>query len=272
MSDFEEVATRKRRQDGNLVLIENIEKTYVMGEVAVPALRGISLQVRQGEFLAVMGPSGSGKSTLMNILGCLDVPTRGKYFLDGVDTSTLTSDELASIRNQKLGFVFQGFNLLPRITAIENVEIPMLYTEKFDPEERDERAMEALKAVGLGKRAKHIPSQMSGGEQQRVAIARALVNEPSLILADEPTGNLDTRASVEIMNIFQSLNKKDNITVIMVTHESDISRFARRVIHMRDGKLLDDVPVENKLIAAEILAGKEFMVNGQLVTLNNGEK
>lgn len=255
--------------NNTLILVENLVKTYVMGEVKVRALRGVTLDIKRGEFVAVMGPSGSGKSTFMNILGCLDKPTEGIYMLDSVDVSLLSRNELAKIRNVKLGFVFQGFNLLARTTALENVELPMLYSDKFDSIERDEKAKEALNSVGLGKRIHHVPSQMSGGEQQRVAIARSLVNDPVLILADEPTGNLDTSTSVDIMNIFQKLNEEKNITIIMVTHEHDISQYAQRIISLRDGKLIEDHRVENRFVASEILKEHHFSIDGEFVEFNN---
>ena len=264
----------RQQNNGKLILqVKDLIKTYITGEVKVRALRGINIEVERGEFVAVMGPSGSGKSTFMNILGCLDTPSSGKYILDNVDVSTLSKDELAHIRNIKIGFVFQGFNLLSRTTAIENVELPMLYSDKFDTDERESKAKKALEAVGLGGRVDHVPSQLSGGEQQRVAIARSLVNDPVLILADEPTGNLDTRTSVEIMKIFQDLNEK-GITIIMVTHEHDISQYSKRLILLRDGKLLKDERVENRLLACEILNQECFKVDGELVDIHkipNGE-
>ncbi len=247
-----------KMEDDHVVVVENITKIYLMGEVEVPAIRGISLKIRRGEFIAIMGPSGAGKSSLMNILGCLDTPTSGRYILDGIDVSEMSSDELADIRNLKLGFVFQGFNLLPRTSAIENVEVPMLYSDRYESYEREEKAYKALKDVGLEQRAHHLPSQLSGGERQRVAIARALVNDPTIILADEPTGNLDTKTSIEIMNIFQKLNKEKKITIIMVTHEPDISLFAERIIHIRDGKVLREEKVENRAVAEDILAYGDF--------------
>src|ERR1700719_589456 len=234
-----------------VIRLENVFKTYDLGEIQVQALRGVSLEVREGEFVAVMGPSGSGKSTIMNILGCLDRPTKGHYFLDGVDVSGMTKTELARIRNKKLGFVFQQFNLLSRTSALENVELPTVYAG-VSPEERSKRAMEALTRVGLADRAGHHPSQLSGGQQQRVAIARALVNRPSILLADEPTGNLDSRTSVEIMEILQTLNDK-GLTIVLVTHELDIAQFARRVLIFRDGKIRKDDPVGNRPIASEVL-------------------
>ena len=232
--------------------LENVHKIYDLGEVQVPALRGVSLEIRTGEFVAVMGASGSGKSTLMNILGCLDRPTRGRYILDGVDVSSLTKLELARIRNRKIGFVFQQFNLLNRTSALENVELPTIYAG-IPPQERDKRAQEALARVGLTDRAGHFPSQLSGGQQQRVAIARALVNHPAIVLADEPTGNLDSRTSVEIMEILQRLNEEEGLTVVLVTHEPDIALYAKRVLEFRDGKLRRDSPVTERLIASEVL-------------------
>src|SRR5436305_8708962 len=210
-----------------VIRVEDVHKEYDLGETKVHALRGVDVEVRRGEFVAIMGASGSGKSTFMNLLGCLDKPSSGRYFLDGVDVSTLSKPELAAIRNRKIGFVFQGFNLLARTTALENVELPTLYA-RLPREQRLARAKEALELVGLGERMDHFPSQLSGGQQQRVAIARGLVNQPSLLLADEPTGNLDSRTSVEIMDIFQKLNQERNITIVLVTHEYDIAQFAKR--------------------------------------------
>src|ERR1700680_2072939 len=235
-----------------VIRLENVFKTYDLGEIQVQALRGVSLEVREGEFVAVMGPSGSGKSTIMNILGCLDRPTKGRYFLDGVDVSGMTKTELARIRNRKLGFVFQQFNLLSRTSALENVELPTVYAG-ISPEERAKRAMESLTRVGLADRAGHYPSQLSGGQQQRVAIARGLVNRPSILLADEPTGNLDSRTSVEIMDILQNLNREHGLTIVLVTHEPDIAKFAKRTIEFRDGKLRRDNIVRNRSIAREVL-------------------
>ena len=231
--------------------VEEIHKYYELGETRVHALRGISLEIGRGEFLAVMGASGSGKSTFMNILGCLDRPTSGRYLLEGTDVSKHDKRALALIRNLKIGFVFQGFNLLARTTALENAELPTLYT-KIDRGERERRATEALAMVGLSERMHHFPSQMSGGQQQRVAIARALVNRPAILLADEPTGNLDSRTSVEIMEIFQTLND-NGLTVVLVTHEHDIAQFAKRVLVFRDGKIRSDTAVGTRPKAAEVL-------------------
>lgn len=222
-----------------LIEIANLVKTYQVGDIHVQALRGVSLDVESGDFVAIMGPSGSGKSTLMNILGCLDKPTSGTYRLDGVSVGELGRDELAEIRNRKIGFVFQQFNLLARTSAAENVELPLLYTDA-PARERRERALEALAAVGLAERADHHPNQLSGGQQQRVAIARALVNRPQIILADEPTGALDSRTSIEIMSIFQELNRNQGITMILVTHEPDIAAYANRNILCRDGRIVRD--------------------------------
>jgi putative ABC transport system ATP-binding protein len=231
------------------VRLEGVLKTYHTGEVEVHAVRGVSLEIGQGEFVALMGSSGSGKSTLMNILGCLDRPTAGRYFLDGEDVSSLSRDELADVRNRKLGFVFQNFNLLARTSALENVELPLLYSEvALTNLELRERAEQVLASVGLEGRGDHTPSQLSGGQQQRVAIARALINDPEVLLADEPTGNLDSRTSVEVMEIFQALNEK-GITIIMVTHEPDIASYARRNIIMKDGLVRDDIVVQNRLHA-----------------------
>ncbi|MEP6663016.1 MAG: ABC transporter ATP-binding protein [Verrucomicrobiota bacterium] len=229
--------------------IRDVEKTYQTGDVQVHAVRGVSLKIEKGEFVAIMGASGSGKSTMMNILGCLDRPTEGKYFLDGTDVSGLGRDELAEIRNEKIGFVFQGFNLLSRTSALENIELPTLYSNKsWTAEEQQRRAFQALEMVGLKDRGDHQPNQLSGGQQQRVAIARSLVNEPSLILADEPTGNLDSQTSIEVMGIFQKLNDQ-GITIIMVTHELDIARFTKRNVVMRDGQIVSDEPVTNRFQA-----------------------
>jgi putative ABC transport system ATP-binding protein len=234
------------------IRLEGVHKTYDLGEIQVHALRGVSMEIYPGEFVAVMGASGSGKSTLMNIVGCLDKPSRGQYFLDGKDVSGLTKDELARIRSQKIGFVFQQFNLLSRTSALENVELPTIYAG-VAIKERERRAEEALKRVGLSDRAGHFPSQLSGGQQQRVAIARALVNNPSLLLADEPTGNLDSRTSIEIMDILQNLNDQHGLTVVIVTHEPDIAQFAKRALEFRDGKMKKDVLIQRRSIAADIL-------------------
>jgi len=237
-----------------VIQLEDFRKTYTSGEVQVHAVRGVTLSIQPGEFVAIMGSSGSGKSTMMNTLGCLDRPTSGRFLLDGVDVISLNRDELADLRNQKIGFVFQGFNLLARTTALENVELPMLYSRPPLPgQEQVERAMKSLELVGLGERADHTPSQLSGGQQQRVAIARALVNQPKLLLADEPTGNLDSRTSIEIMGIFQQLNDQ-GMTVVMVTHELDIANYCRRVIVMRDGLIRSDEPVANRSLAPVELA------------------
>jgi len=234
-----------------VIRVEDVHKYYDLGETKVHALRGVSLEIAPGEFVAIMGASGSGKSTFMNLLGCLDTPTSGHYYLEGVDVAQLAKKDLASIRNRKLGFVFQGFNLLARTTALENVELPTLYAH-LPKEERLERAKRALQMVGLGERMEHFPSQLSGGQQQRVAIARGLVNQPSILLADEPTGNLDSRTSVEIMQIFQDLNDQ-GLTVVLVTHEPDIAHYAKRTIVFRDGKIRRDEPVVNRPRAAEVL-------------------
>lgn len=235
-----------------VIQLDHIHKTYTMGDVAVYALRGISLTIREGEFVAIMGTSGSGKSTTMNIIGCLDRPTRGTYILDGEDVSEMSKDERADIRCQKIGFVFQGFNLLSRTSALENVELPMLYAG-VDAETRDRKAKEALAAVGLAGRELNHPNQLSGGQQQRVAVARALVNDPALILADEPTGNLDSRTSVEVMEIFQRLNRERGITLVLVTHEADIAQYAQRVVVFKDGKIRKDYQIEEPRDAAEEL-------------------
>ena len=237
-----------------VIQLDGVEKVYQTGEVAVKAVRGVSLTVMPGEFVAVMGASGSGKSTLMNLIGCLDRPTAGRYRLDGEEVGALSKSELSGVRNQRLGFVFQGFNLLSRTSALENVELPLLYSPSgHGRRELLRRSLAALAQVGLSERAEHHPSQLSGGQQQRVAIARALVNEPALLLADEPTGNLDTRTSLEIMAIFQELNRK-GMTILMVTHEPDIARYCLREITMRDGRVISDQAVANRLDAAAELA------------------
>jgi len=231
--------------------VEDVHKYYELGETRLHALRGINVSVEPGGFVAIMGASGSGKSTLMNILGCLDKPSSGRYTLDGDDVSSLDKRQLAAIRNRKLGFVFQGFNLLPRTSALENVQLPTLYSQ-ITKAERAERARAALELVGLADRSQHYPSQLSGGQQQRVAIGRALVNRPTILLADEPTGNLDSRTSVEIMQIFQDLNDA-GLTIVLVTHEHDISQFAKRVIIFRDGRIRRDEPVHDRPRAREVL-------------------
>jgi putative ABC transport system ATP-binding protein len=243
--------TMRKHYASELICVEGVHKYYSLGETKVHALRGITTAIDTGEFVAIMGASGSGKSTFMHLLGCLDRPTSGRYLLEGTDVSRVDKRALALIRNQKIGFVFQGFNLLARTTALENTELPALYT-KIDKAERRRRASNALSMVGLADRALHYPSQMSGGQQQRVAIARALVNEPSILLADEPTGNLDTRTSVEIMDIFQRLNH-GGLTVVMVTHEQDVAQFAKRVIVFRDGTIRKDENVRDRPMAADFL-------------------
>ncbi len=246
-------------QDRTLIRISHISKNYQLGEVEVHALRGVSLDVRRGEFVAIMGASGSGKSTFMNILGCLDTPTKGSYTLEDIDVSKLTRDELAHIRNTKIGFVFQGFNLLSRTSALENIELPLLYCAMSNAE-RHERAVWALEKVGLADRIHHYPNQLSGGQQQRVAIARALVNNPSIVLADEPTGNLDSRTSVEVMGIFQDLNRL-GITIIIVTHEPDIAQFTQRHITFRDGKIRADKINSRQRVATEVLKEMPVIVD-----------
>ena len=235
-----------------VIQVEDVHKYYDLGETRVHALRGISVEIRKGEFVAVMGASGGGKSTFMNILGCLDRPSSGRYLLEGTDVSGLTKRELAAIRNRRIGFVFQGFNLLSRTTAMENVELPTHYA-KLDRQEGTLRAQAALAQVGLADRAEHFPSQLSGGQQQRVAIARALVNLPSILLADEPTGNLDSRTAVEIMDIFQHLNEEKGLTIVLVTHEPDIAQFAKRNLFFRDGKIRRDEILKERPRASEVL-------------------
>jgi putative ABC transport system ATP-binding protein len=239
-----------------VISVRNLVKSYTVGEVVVRALRGADLDVDKGEFVAVTGPSGSGKSTLMHILGCLDRPTSGQYILDGKDVSRMSKDDLAMVRNRKIGFVFQGFNLLSRTTALDNVELPLLYNggSKLKLADRHKRAMAALTAVGLGQRYHHYPNQLSGGQQQRVAIARSLINEPSIILADEPTGNLDTRTSIEVMGIFQRLNIERGITIILITHEMDIAEYGTRLVRFRDGKIQIDEKIKERRDAAKELA------------------
>ena len=235
-----------------VIQLANVHKTYSMGDVSVHALRGVSLTIRTGEFVAIMGASGSGKSTTMNILGCLDRPTKGTYILDGQDVSEMSKDERADLRSRKIGFVFQGFNLLSRTSALENVELPMLYAG-IPTVDRHRRAKESLASVGLAGREQNHPNQLSGGQQQRVAVARALVNNPALILADEPTGNLDSRTSIEVMEMFQRLNRERGITLVLVTHEPDIAQYAERIVVFKDGKISKDHPVEDQRDAVEEL-------------------
>ncbi len=250
-----------------VIELENFSKTYQTGEVEVHAVRSVSLKIEPGEFVAIMGASGSGKSTMMNTIGCLDRPTSGRYLLDGVDVRELDSDELADLRNSKIGFVFQGFNLLSRTSALENIELPLLYARPgIRAADREERALQALAKVGLAERADHNPNQLSGGQQQRVAIARALVSNPKLLLADEPTGNLDSRTSIEIMGIFQELNRQ-GITIVMVTHELDIARYCQRTVIMRDGRIVKDEPVISRLDATEEL--KRLDLEHQAVQLTS---
>ena len=239
-----------------VISVRDLTKTYTVGEHVVRALRGVSLEVEAGEFISVTGPSGSGKSTFMHIVGALDRPTSGSYILDGRDVSQLSKDDLARVRNKKIGFVFQGFNLLSRTTALDNVELPLLYdaTSGLKTADRHRKAKEVLSLVGLGERTDHFPNQLSGGQQQRVAIARALITDPAIILADEPTGNLDTRTSIEVMDIFQRLNRERGITVMLITHEQDIAEHGTRIIKFRDGKVVSDQPVAHRRDAGEELA------------------
>jgi putative ABC transport system ATP-binding protein len=238
-----------------VISVRNLIKTYVVGEVEVKALRGVSLDVQTGEFLAVTGTSGSGKSTFMHIVGCLDRPTSGQYFLDGQDVSRMSKDALAAVRNKKIGFVFQGFNLLSRTSALDNVELPLLYGGSAPKTaDRHKRALDMLELVGLGNRADHHPNQLSGGQQQRVAIARALINNPAILLADEPTGNLDTRTSIEVMGIFQRLNRERGITVVLITHEIDIAEYGTRTVTFRDGHVIADKPVTRRRLAEDEVA------------------
>ena len=236
-----------------VIVVEQLGKIYDLGEVRVEALRSVNVCIERGEFVAIMGASGSGKSTFLNIVGCLDQPTSGRYLLDGINVSQMSSDQLAEVRNKKIGFVFQSFNLLPRTSAVENVELPLLYNGT-DSRGRRAQALAALRATGLEERAEHQPSQLSGGQQQRVAIARALVNQPAIILADEPTGNLDSQTSVEIMGIMQELNARQGITIILVTHEPDIARYAHRVIVFRDGLVIEDHPVLDRTVVPGTVA------------------
>ncbi len=238
-----------------VISVQSLAKVYDLGEVKVHALRGVSVDVEKGEFVAVTGPSGSGKSTFMHILGCLDRPNTGKYLLDGRDVARLSRDELANVRNHRIGFVFQGFNLLSRTSAVENVELPLLYSRThIKGAERHKRAQAVLQIVGLWERAHHHPNQLSGGQQQRVAIARALINEPSILLADEPTGNLDTRTSIEVMDVFQRLNRERGITILLITHEHDIAEYGTRTIAFRDGRIVSDTPNARRRNAGEELA------------------
>jgi putative ABC transport system ATP-binding protein len=230
-----------------VIIVEHLTKVYDLGEVRVEALRGVDVRVERGEFVAIMGSSGSGKSTFLNIVGCLDRPSTGRYLLDGIDVSQMSSDQLAEVRNKKIGFIFQSFNLLARTSAVDNVELPLLYSGT-DSRDRRARALAALKATGLEGRANHQPSQLSGGQQQRVAIARALVNQPSIILADEPTGNLDSQTSNEIMGIMQTLNEQQGITIMLVTHEPDIAQYAKRIILFKDGLVIEDRPVLDRTL------------------------
>lgn len=236
----------------NIIKTVDLTKIYKVGEIEIPALKSVNIDINEGEFVAIMGASGSGKSTLMNLIGCLDKPTSGEYYLDGVNTSNLTKNEYAEIRNQKIGFVFQGFNLLQRTSALENVELPLMYDRSLRIKNPHKKALEVLERVGLEERIHHEPNQLSGGQQQRVAIARALVNEPSLILADEPTGNLDSIMSIDVLSLFQKLNN-EGITIVLVTHEKDLAKFANRIIELRDGKIIRDLMLERKLIAEEEL-------------------
>lgn len=236
--------------DSPIISVKALEKVYIMGDVQVQALRGVDVDIQKNEFVSIMGASGSGKSTFMNILGCLDVPTNGAYFLAGEDVSTLSKEQLAFTRNRKIGFVFQSFNLLSRTTALENVELPLFYASHKSAHEMNERALLALESVGMKDRAHHFPSQLSGGQQQRVAVARALVTDPVMILADEPTGNLDSRTSAEVMEIFQGLNEK-GMTIVLVTHEHDIADYSKRCIVFRDGKIIKETQIENRRDARE---------------------
>jgi putative ABC transport system ATP-binding protein len=249
-----EVSPRSLGAGQPLLSVRDLTKIYDLGELQVHALRGVTLDVLPGEFVALTGPSGSGKSTFMHLLGCLDRPTSGRYFLNGQDVSAVSKRALSPVRNRQVGFVFQGFNLLPRTSAVENVELPLLYAGNVPARDRRERAVAALHAVGLGDRLDHHPNQLSGGQQQRVAIARALVNNPTLLLADEPTGNLDTRTSIDVMGIFQRLNEERGLTIVLVTHEPDIAEYGTRIVAFRDGRVLSDQPVDTRRIASVELA------------------
>jgi putative ABC transport system ATP-binding protein len=251
-----------------VMAVRDLTKVYKMGDHEVRALRGVTIEVQEGEFVAVTGPSGSGKSTFMHIAGCLDRPTSGVYELDGRDVAKLSKDELARVRNQKIGFVFQGFNLLKRTSALDNVELPLLYrsVKQLKTSERHKRALAALDSVGLGQRYHHLPNQLSGGQQQRVAIARALITEPSILLADEPTGNLDTRTSIEVMGIFQKLNREQGITILLITHEMDIAEYGTRLIRFRDGRVVADQPILHRRNADDELAALPPPEPDQIVT------
>ena len=243
-----------------VISVRDLVKTYHVGEIPVHALRGISLEIEAGEFVAVVGPSGSGKSTLMHILGCLDSPTSGQYLLDGQDVSHLNEDQLSEVRNRKIGFVFQGFNLLPRTSALENVELPLLYCgSQLTAVERRRRTLEALTAVGLQDRAEHHPNQLSGGQQQRVAIARSLMNHPSILLADEPTGNLDSRTSIEVMNIFQALRERRGITIVLITHEQQVAEYGSRIVTFKDGRIVSNLVNQRQRVASGELAETPLM-------------
>ncbi|HEX3073088.1 MAG TPA: ABC transporter ATP-binding protein [Ignavibacteriales bacterium] len=244
----------------NVIEIKNLKKIYTMGDVEVKALAGVDLTIKQGEFVAIMGASGSGKSTLLNLLGCLDKPTSGEYYLDEINTSRLSGKEYADIRNQKIGFVFQGFNLLSRTSALENVELPLMYDRTGKIKDPKKKAIEVLERVGLADRMHHVPNQLSGGQQQRVAIARALINEPAIILADEPTGNLDSKTSVEVFSLFQELNN-EGITIVLITHERDFANFGKRIVELRDGLIIRDFEVKNRLDPLEVMKG--IMLNAE---------
>jgi len=235
-----------------LIRTEHLTKTYIMGDIHVHALRGVNITIHEGEFIAIMGASGSGKTTFMNLLGCMDKPSSGEYYLDGIKVHNLQNDELTNIRNRKIGYVFQSFYLLPRTTALENVELPLLYRQKMSHHERQRLALKALETVSISDRAKHFPNQLSGGQQQRVAIARAIVNEPVFLLADEPTGNLDTRTSIEVMAVFQALHQEGK-TIVLVTHEKDIAEYTDRFITFRDGRVISDIPNPRKRNAVKDL-------------------
>ncbi len=256
MRPCDRIGNNLERPMSTIIKTEHISKIYQMGNERINALQSVSIEIKKGEYVAFMGPSGSGKSTLMNIIGCLDTPTDGTYILNGNDVSNMVDNELATVRNKEIGFVFQTFNLLPRSTSLDNVALPLIYAG-YGKSEREERAMEALNSVGLGSRAMHKPNELSGGQRQRVAIARALVNDPSIILADEPTGNLDTKTSYEIMGLFEALHAKGN-TIIMVTHEDDIAHYAHRIVRLRDGLVETDLANDNITVPALQAAGHIF--------------